>query len=218
MILRSGWLHIGSFDGAPVRVHWTLPLGAYLLTGAAWVPGAWLGFALLILAHEIGHALIVRAYGLRVIGIDVHGIGGECQWTGAASEKQRATIAWGGVLAQVVVLLTTPIWGSRIPQPAPPFLAEMISTFTATNMILIVLNLLPVAPLDGAAAWRIFRIAEMLPSRKSLALRMRARSIQRELEALAKEHEGDARGDDAADAGGKVIPFKTPKSDRSKLN
>jgi len=113
MILRSGWLHVGSFDGAPVRVHWTLPPGAYLLTGAV-VPG----------------------------GDD----------------------------------------------------------------------------LDGATAWRIFRIAELLPSRKSIALRMRARSIRRELEALAKEHEGDARGDDAADAGGKVIPFKTPKSDRSKLN
>ncbi len=49
MIFRSGWPRIGSFHGAPVRVHWTLPVGAYLFTGASWVPGAWLGFALLVL-------------------------------------------------------------------------------------------------------------------------------------------------------------------------
>ena len=96
----------------------------------------------------------------------------------------------------------------EVPQPAPPLLAEMISTFTATNMILIVLNLLPVAPLDGARGWRIFRIAELLPSRKSIALRMRARSIQRELEALAKEREGNARGDDAARRGREGHPVQ----------
>jgi stage IV sporulation protein FB len=217
MILRSGWLRIGTFHGAPVRVHWTLPVGAFVLTGAAWVPGAWLGFTLLILAHEFGHALIVRAYRFHVVGIDVHGIGGECQWTGAASERQHANIAWGGVLAQIVVLLTTPIWGTRIPQPAPPFVTDLISAFTATNMILIVLNLLPVAPLDGATAWRVFRIGDLLPSRKNIALRKRARLIQRELDALAKDHKGEPQ-DDAQKSGGRVIPFKRRDPDRSKLN
>jgi Zn-dependent protease len=219
VIFRSGWLRIGSFHGAPVRVHWTLPVGAYVLTGAGFVPGAWLAFALLILAHEFGHALIVRAYGFQVISIDVHGIGGECRWTGAASERQGANIAWGGVLAQIVVLLTTPIWGSRIPQPAPPFLAQMISAFTVTNVILIVLNLLPIPPLDGATAWKVLRVGDLLASRKEIALRRRARSIQRELDALAREREEneDGRGE-ARPRGGEVIPFKRDDPNRSKLN
>jgi len=217
MIFRSGWLRIGTFHRAPVRVHWTLPVGAFLLTGATWAPGAWLGFTLLILAHELGHALIVRAYRFQVVGIDVHGMGGECQWAGAATERQRANIAWGGVLAQIVVLLTTPIWGTRIPQPAPPFVADLISAFTATNVVLIVLNLLPIPPLDGATAWRVFRIGGLLPSRKKISLQGQARSIQRELDALAEKHGGE-RGGGARESGGKVIPFRRRDPDRSKLN
>lgn len=202
-LFRSGWLRVGSFHGAPIRVHWTLPIGAVVLTGVSWVPGAWLGFVLLVLVHELGHAVLVRAFGLRVVGIDVHGLGGECQWTGFASERAKATIAWGSVLAQVVVLVTTPLWGDRLPRPAPPFFEQLLSACTATNVMLMLLNLLPVPPLDGATAWRIF----LPPSPKKVALRRQARSIQRQLDELAKEREDDD------DEGSGPRPI-----DRSKLN
>ncbi len=214
MIFRSGWVRLGHFRGAPVRVHWTLPVGAFVLTGASWVPGAWLGFALLILIHELGHAVLVRAFGFHVVGIDIHGMGGECQWVGNATERQRAAVAWGGVLAQLVLLLTTPIWGARIPPPVPAFVLDLISAFTATNMILMLVNLLPVAPLDGALAWRLFRLDGLVPSFKQAMLRRKARAIQRELDALAKERRATPDGD----GGGKVIPFRRRDDDRSKLD
>jgi Zn-dependent protease len=206
--LRLGWLHVGTFHGAPVRMHWTLPIGAFVLTGMGWAPGGWLGFVLVVLAHELGHALLVRFYKLRVVGIDVHGMGGECQWSGAASERQRAVIAWGGVLAQLVLLFTTPLWGSRLPQPPHPFFEQLISAFTATNTMIMLVNLIPVAPLDGAMAWRVFRLGDLIPSRNTVALRMRARKIKRELDALAREREQD-------DAEPRSGPRET---DRSKLN
>jgi Zn-dependent protease len=198
MIFRTGWLRVGTYHGA------------YVLTGASWAPGAWLGFALLVLVHELGHAVMVRAHRFRVVGIDVHGMGGECQWAGPASERQAAAIAWGGVLAQLVVLFTTPIWGDRLPQPAPPFATDLITAFTTTNVILIALNLLPVAPLDGATAWKILRVRDLLPSRKEVDLRRRARAIQRELDALSKETDDD-EPPEAEESGGR-------KPDRRDMN
>jgi stage IV sporulation protein FB len=204
MILRSGWAQVGDFRGAPVRVHWTLPIGAFVLTGAGWVPGAWLGFAILILLHELGHALIVRAFRFHVVGIDVHGMGGECRWVGNATERQRAAIAWGGVLAQLAVFLTTPLWSARLPQPLSPFVLDLVSAFTATNLILMLVNLIPIAPLDGALAWRLFRVGDLGAWRKNAALRAKARAIQRQLDELGKDREAGG----GKPSGGKVIPFR----------
>ena len=32
MVVKSGYLHIGRFRGAPIRLHWTLPLGILAFT------------------------------------------------------------------------------------------------------------------------------------------------------------------------------------------
>jgi Zn-dependent protease len=188
MIFRSGYLVIGRYHDAPMRLHWTVPIGAYLLTGADYVPGAWIAFVLLVLIHEFGHAALVRAFGLRVVSIDLTGIGGQCEWSGNATERQRATIAWGGVLAQLAALLVAPLLASLFPRPAPPFVAQMIATFGRTNLLLILLNLLPVKPLDGAEAWRIFWRDGFIFSPRKLALRRQAQSIQRELDEVTKKH------------------------------
>jgi Zn-dependent protease len=213
MIFRSGYLRLGHFHGAPVRVHWTLPLSAFVLTGASWVPGAWVGFALIILVHEIGHALIVRHFGFPVVGIDMHGLGGECRWLASyATERQRSIIAWGGVLAQLVVLLTTPLWAARVPQS--PFVSQLVETFTATNLIIMLINLLPLSSLDGGQAWQLFRIRGLFSSLKDRGLRKKAKAIQRKLDALAREPEAPAGGEKM----GKVIPLRRPGRDRSKQN
>lgn len=155
MRVQSGYLVIGHFGRAPVRVHWSMPVGAFILCGFAFVPGAWLGFLILILAHELGHALFAKALGCEVFSIDAHAVGGFCEITGYVTGKQRSLIAWGGVLAQLAVLLTVPLLSLLL--PAWPFVVQLLSVLTTTNLILIALNLLPVWPFDGAEAWRLFR-------------------------------------------------------------
>jgi Zn-dependent protease len=214
MIFRSGYLGLGHFQGAPVRVHWTLPVSAFLFSGMRYVPGAWVGVALIILVHEIGHALIVRAFGLRVVGIDVHGLGGECRWAGNPTERQRATIAWGGVLAQLAVLVTTPLWAARI--PPTEFVNQLVEALTATNLIIALINLLPLSSLDGGQAWRLFRVRGLLSSLRDRGLRRKAAAIQRQLDALAREGEREAPA--AGEKMGRVIPLRRPGSDRSKRN
>jgi Zn-dependent protease len=156
-MLERGSLTVARLRAVPIRLHWTLPLGALLFSGFSFAPGSWLGFFLLVLLHELGHAAIVRAFRLRVVGIDITGFGGLCHWSGVATPTQRGAIAWGGVLAQAALLVVTTIALVVGGSPTSRFAGEMASVFTFTNLWLIGINLLPIPPLDGHEAWAFAR-------------------------------------------------------------
>lgn len=155
MQFRDGFLVLGHVWRAPIRVHWSTPIVAFALTGLSFVPGAWLGFLVLVLVHELGHAAVARACGAHVVSVNAHGLGGTCEWYGDVTAKQRAFIAWGGVLAQAALYVIARFAG--IVLPSWGFIGEFMYALTVTNIILIVVNLLPIRPLDGAEAWRLFR-------------------------------------------------------------
>lgn len=160
--MERGTLRVGRLLGAPLRLHWSLPLAPLLLSGGRWAPGAWLGVLALLLLHELGHALLVRRVGLTLLGIDLSGLGGRCRFAGEPTPRQRAVVAWGGVLAQALVL--APALLVRLAFDVPPGLGvDLLDALVRANLILIALNLLPVPPLDGAEAWRLVR----LPRRRS---------------------------------------------------
>lgn len=157
-MLESGYLKLFSVRGIPVRAHWTLPLGALMLGGMRLSPGFWLGFVLIILLHELGHAYLVRRLNHHVVAVDITGFGGACRWQprGYASQLEHSIISWGGVLAQGLLLLGTVIALAVVGSPSSVFTAELVHAFTTTNIIIIVINLLPFPPLDGYQAWKIF--------------------------------------------------------------
>ncbi|MCU0656861.1 MAG: hypothetical protein MUF64_16890 [Polyangiaceae bacterium] len=154
MHLSNGYLTLGQPSGVPIRVHWTLPLGALFFSRFTWSPGFWLGFFLLILAHELGHAALVRLRKGTVTEVIVHGIGGECRHTGAYSELSSSIIAWGGVLAQAVLLAGAFAY-QKLVGAGSPFVAQLLGVWIETNLTLMAINLLPIAPLDGARAWKL---------------------------------------------------------------
>jgi Zn-dependent protease len=153
--VRGGYLTIGRWRGAPVRLHWTLPLIALVFGQGRFVPGFWLGFVLIVLIHELGHAALVRRFHCSVVSIDIHGMGGVCRWSGAPSPIQRAWIAWGGVLAEVVALAATYLAFALAGRPETAFTIQLAAAFTTTNIWMIAFNLLPMPPLDGAEAWKL---------------------------------------------------------------
>jgi stage IV sporulation protein FB len=155
MRYAGGYLVLGRWGGAPVRAHWTVPVGAIVFGHLRFEPGFWLGFFLVTLIHELGHALVVRRYRCRVVSIDVHGLGGSCQWSGPVTAIGRAYIAWGGVAAQFLALGFTAIALSVLGAPPTRFDAQLVGAFTGTNVFLILINLIPVPPLDGAEAWKL---------------------------------------------------------------
>jgi Zn-dependent protease len=183
MRVEQGYLVIGRWGGAPVRLHWTLPLGAFVFGQLRIVPGFWFGFFLLVLIHELGHALVVRRQRCRVLSVEVHGLGGVCRWEGQSSAIGRAKIAWGGVNAQCVALLFTAAALGLLGEPRTPFAAQLVAAFTTTNVWMIAINLIPVPPLDGAEAWKLFPLLRQQRRQRS---KQRARAqLEAELAALA---------------------------------
>ncbi len=125
----------------------------------SFVPGLWLGYLVLILVHEMGHAILSRRQGLRATSIEVHALGGQCRYSGTSiSMWQRSVIAWGGVLAQALVFVVALPISRFVPFPSSAFVQDLLYALVTINGMMIVLNLLPFAPLDGAEAWKIFRL------------------------------------------------------------
>ncbi len=167
-----GWWTIFRWKGSPVRLHWSLPLSWVLLTRFSFVPAAWLGLFVLVLVHELGHATLVRRYRIEVTNIDIHGLGGECRFRGEdVSPWTVSVIAWGGVLAQALLL---PVGFLLAPRVGNPFLVVLLSTFAWTNLMMMALNLTPIRPFDGGDAWRLFGLWR--ESRRELNSYLRARN------------------------------------------
>jgi stage IV sporulation protein FB len=166
-MMDRGYLTIGRFRGVPLRLHWTLPLGALIFGGFRFVPAFWVGFFLLVLGHELGHAFFVQRYRHQVLSVDVTGFGGLCRWVGRATPYERAVIAWGGVLVQGLILLVAVAVLFAAGPPRSVWSVQLADVFTRTNLWLIGLNLLPLAPLDGKEAWPLVgHLADRLRSRR----------------------------------------------------
>lgn len=157
-MFNTGYYTIGRFRGAPIRIHWTAPIGAVFFGGFALVPGFWLGFLLLIFLHELGHAIVVRACGLRVSGIEIHGLGGQCRYEGYPDSLRTSLIAWGGVWAQMILFASVQLALLFVAPPATSWVLQLIHAFTSVNLWLMAINLIPIRPLDGADAWPLFGI------------------------------------------------------------
>ncbi|MHB8874667.1 MAG: hypothetical protein ACYC8T_13340 [Myxococcaceae bacterium] len=153
-LFERGSLSLGRIAGVAVRMHWTAPLGLFVFTGFRFDPVAWLCFLGVVLVHELGHALVVKACRATPVAIELTGFGGLCYWRGEVSPVGRAAIAWGGVWAQLVLLLAAEahLW---LGPPLDDSGLRIISALTAGNAWMIAMNLLPLAPLDGAEAWRL---------------------------------------------------------------
>lgn len=157
MLLQGGSITIAHVRGAPIRVHWTTPLGAVVFTGFSLNPLVWIGFFLVVLVHELGHAACVRFYGYDVTSIEVNGLGGRCEWAGDPTAKQDAVIASGGVVAQAMLFLATVIV-LAVTGPMPWFLDGIAHVFLSVNAWMILVNLIPIPPLDGSRAWPLLPI------------------------------------------------------------
>jgi stage IV sporulation protein FB len=158
-MFSGGYYTIGRFKGAPIRIHWTAPLGALFLGRFQFVPGFWIGFFLLVLIHELGHAIVIRYCQERVTGIELHALGGQCRWEGSRlSQLKVSMIAWGGVWAQAVLFVAVQLVLLFVEIPPDPYVHQFVHALTTANLWMMGFNLLPMRPLDGAEAWPLFRI------------------------------------------------------------
>jgi Zn-dependent protease len=147
--------------GIPVRVHWSVLLAVPALWyfWRAW-DEAVVGFAAylaLLLAHEWGHAVQARRLGLRVHFIEVYVLHGGCAHDCAESRHEDAMVAWGGVVAQALVLMpavSALLLGRLLFHPLPVLMEAALGVLIPYNLLLIACNLLPIEGVDGQRAWK----------------------------------------------------------------
>ena len=148
-----GGFKLGSLFGIPIRVTYSF-LFLLLFALLAWgglkgVVAILLTFAM-VLAHELGHALVARKLRVPILGIDLHFFGGAAKLAHMpSSPRQEIMIAAAGPavsfalgLLSLGLYAVTDLW--------------LLRWITTINFMLGAFNLLPALPMDGG---RIFRAA-----------------------------------------------------------
>jgi stage IV sporulation protein FB len=155
-MLVDGYFRVGRLAGVDLRLHWSVPVGALVFGSLRFEPVLWLAYLGVIIVHELGHALLVKAVGFRITGLDVTGFGGHCRFRGKADALEQAIIAWGGILAQAALLLGTLLAVAVLGHATSHAGSLVEHAFVEINLWIVAMNLLPFAPLDGARGWRLF--------------------------------------------------------------
>lgn len=196
MDIRRGYRLIGKWKQIPLFFHWTILLWVpwYLFQGKgfAWVVVSFPAFVGLLAAHEIGHAIVAHRRGVKVESIRLYVLHGICEHEDPYYERDHVLIAWGGVLAQgivLVVVLTLDHLSSLLLPGLRESLDPVFFVLIDVNFAIAVINLIPIQPLDGHVAWRAI---PLLQARYLPQVRFRLRSLRgmldlRKRRALAKD-------------------------------
>jgi Zn-dependent protease len=164
-----GSIRIGSVFGIQVRVHWLfLALVAFLMFLTARKGGDPLETLALITTlfgvvflHELGHSLVARHFGIRVLDITFWPLGGMARMNEIPeSFKIEGMIAIAGPAVNfVLAFLAAPILMWSV-VTAPSDVAETVyrasGFFVGINLLLGVFNLVPAFPMDGGRVLRAF--------------------------------------------------------------
>ena len=156
--------------GVPVRLHFTFVLLLVFLvfigvgqrqSGASTAIYVLALFAS-VLAHELGHALVARHYGIGTIEIVMFPIGGVSRPERAPKAKEELWIALAGPTVNLLIGVALLAWIAaqqgfialeQLREPTDANLAERIAL---GNLVLWLFNLLPAYPMDGGRILRSF--------------------------------------------------------------
>ncbi len=145
----------------PLYLHWTLllwlPWYWWTQRSLVWAGVTLLAFTALMLAHELGHAVMAKERKTKVFSIKLFAMHGQCEHEEPYYAADDTWIAWGGVFAQAALLVVALVLRYACELWAPVlayWLAPIFMVFIQTNIFIAMFNLVPVAPLDGHKAWR----------------------------------------------------------------
>lgn len=152
---------VGRLYGAPVQVHASIllsvPVFWLIMQSFPAALGSSLGFCVLMLTHEFGHAFAARRMHLVVFRIQILPFHGYCVAEAPDDARQALAFASGGIVAQlalwvmaILVARTLAAFGIAF----GPIADELMMTLIVGNALLMVANLIPSPPLDGLLIWR----------------------------------------------------------------
>jgi Zn-dependent protease len=201
--MRAGW-RLGEWRGVSIALHWTVLLGLpwllYLTRSVTAMLVAFPAFLFLLMAHELGHAAVAIWRRVEVKRIELFFLHGVCAHEAPDYEDDDVLIAWGGVAAQLVVLLIAVGVDFVLLTLSPAaygVAAPVFSVLIGTNLFIMIFNLIPIAPFDGAKAWRAVPLLRDWARATSWGARVgrifspRQRARQRRLEAQSQRIAAD---------------------------
>lgn len=167
-VFSTNPIYLGHLGRVPV---YFLP-DALLLLALAWLwspPGpvpfliTLLVILLSILLHELAHAMVASARGMSGVFIVLTGMGGFCSFRGQPDNLRSLMITLAGPLMNFLVaaIAWTLIKYVDIPNPHLAFTVQMLLLF---NLVLGILNSLPIYPLDGGQALRSLLLMRLRPA------------------------------------------------------
>jgi Zn-dependent protease len=156
--MTPGSIRLGTYAGIPVRAHWSMAIvavwfGVLLTVDLGLLGGvvATVAFFASILAHEFGHAMVARRYGVRTESIDLWALGGVARLDRESpSPRADGLIAVAGPAVSLLIGLAA--FGAGV-----AFQSTVLIWVGFVNGVLAVFNMLPGAPLDGGRVLRAVR-------------------------------------------------------------
>lgn len=105
----------------------------------------------LVICHELAHLLTARAYGFKVVGLELFPFGGAayCDDLFEGRKLEESVMALAGPAFNIALL-----FGAQALRWQGVWTGELADDFVRLNLWLAAFNLLPVLPLDGG---RVFR-------------------------------------------------------------
>ena len=170
-------LNIGSIAGTAIRIHITFLLFLAWIFGASYVSGganeAWSSLLfmvllfLCVLAHEFGHILTARAFGVLTPDVILLPIGGVARLERIPEKPlEEFLIAVAGPLVNVVIAFGLVLVTSATPDSGSLAMFEsakvsMVNRLASVNLFLALFNLIPAFPMDGGRILRALLAARL---------------------------------------------------------
>lgn len=173
----KGSLHIASFAGIPVKIHWSFGLLLLYVTYEASKNGfqpivllLTIGFVLslffCVILHEFGHALMAKRFGVKTFDIIMTPIGGIARLERMPEGRgQEFWVAIAGPVVNFIIVVVIALGflivnGEALPLLSPSFwdiqdeTQNYFKVLLKANGYLGVFNLLPAFPMDGGRILR----------------------------------------------------------------
>lgn len=143
----NGSFHIGKLFGVDVRLHylWVVMVGGFalLMPGYLWL---WIPLFGIVLLHELGHSLVAKHFGIRVLDITLWPLGGMARMSNIPEDTR----------IEALIAIAGPMVNFGLAALAIPFLqmGPFAQFFFASNLVIGTFNLIPAFPMDGGRVLR----------------------------------------------------------------
>ncbi|WP_298932300.1 site-2 protease family protein [uncultured Ruegeria sp.] len=177
---------LGRLLGSELRVHVTFFLLLAWIGFAAYSSGGWpaaienlvfvLALFACVVAHEFGHALMARRYGIKTPDITLLPIGGLARLERMPEKPmQEVWVALAGPAVNVAIWVILVILGAGMPYEAIIQIESanvgLLDRLAYVNLLLAAFNMIPAFPMDGG---RVFRALLCLRMDRVKATRLAA--------------------------------------------